>query len=51
MTITLTRDEEKFELEERLGTRILERLYSEASQGGDADSTEPAPSTAAAAAK
>ena len=40
-----------FELEERLGTRILERLYSEASHGGDADPTEPATSTAATAAK
>ncbi|HEX8025739.1 MAG TPA: MerR family transcriptional regulator, partial [Candidatus Limnocylindrales bacterium] len=35
-----------FELEERLGTRILERLYSEA---GD-DAPEPAPEPAEAAA-
>jgi MerR family transcriptional regulator/heat shock protein HspR len=38
-----------FELEERLGTRILERLYSEAAaqEGADAEPT-PAPQAAAA---
>jgi DNA-binding transcriptional MerR regulator len=35
-----------FELEERLGTRILERLYSEATSG---ERTESAPATASAA--
>jgi DNA-binding transcriptional MerR regulator len=35
-----------FELEERLGTRILERLYSEATSG---ERTERAPTTASAA--
>jgi MerR family transcriptional regulator, heat shock protein HspR len=35
-----------FELEERLGTRILERLYSEATS---AERTESAPATASAA--
>ena len=45
-----------FELEERLGTRILERLYSEAATDRDAAITEDAesaanPTPAAAAAK
>lgn len=45
-----------FELEERLGTRILERLYSEAASGRDATISEdaeraPNPTPAAAAAK
>ena len=45
-----------FELEERLGTRILERLYSEAASGRDATISEDAesasnPTPAAAAAK
>jgi MerR family transcriptional regulator/heat shock protein HspR len=45
-----------FELEERLGTRILERLYSEAATAGEATTTEDAERTstrtpAAAAAK
>jgi MerR family transcriptional regulator/heat shock protein HspR len=35
-----------FELEERLGTRILERLYTEASRDADA-ATENAPAAAA----
>ena len=42
-----------FELEERLGTRILERLYSEATTNGDASGApaESQPAAAAAAAK
>lgn len=37
-----------FELEERLGTRILERLYTEGSGGADGESAPaPAPRTAA----
>src|SRR5512141_3287803 len=37
-----------FELEERLGTRILERLYTEGSGGADAESAPaPTPRTAA----
>jgi MerR family transcriptional regulator/heat shock protein HspR len=34
-----------FELEERLGTRILERLYTEGTEGGDAENA-PATRTA-----
>jgi len=35
-----------FELEERLGTRILERLYTEGMSGGDAESpAAPSPAT------
>ena len=42
-----------FELEERLGTRILERLYTEATTDGDASgaTAESQPAAAAAAAK
>ena len=40
-----------FELEERLGTRILERLYSEASSDADAETDNPSTSATAAAAK
>src|SRR5829696_10081254 len=42
-----------FELEERLGTRILERLYSEAATGNrpDGASATPSPAAAASAAK
>lgn len=41
-----------FELEERLGTRILERLYSEgiSATEGDADGAAPEPQAAAASA-
>ena len=40
-----------FELEERLGTRILERLYSEGtSAAADAESAAPEPKAAAATA-
>ena len=40
-----------FELEERLGTRILERLYSEGvSAAADAESAAPEPQAAAASA-
>ena len=39
-----------FELEERLGTRILERLYSEAATGEQPDGASPTPSPAAATA-
>src|SRR5215212_8952789 len=38
-----------FELEERLGTRILERLYSEAANQSDAEGAPSAPRAAAAA--
>jgi MerR family transcriptional regulator/heat shock protein HspR len=37
-----------FELEERLGTRILERLYTEAAAERDAEPTPAAPKTASA---
>lgn len=41
-----------FELEERLGTRILERLYTEATADGDASGAPAAsPAAATAAAK
>jgi hypothetical protein len=40
-----------FELEERLGTRILERLYTEASIEADAERTASAGRAATAAAK
>ncbi len=36
-----------FELEERLGTRILERLYTEAAAQGDAESAPEASSSSA----
>ena len=39
-----------FELEERLGTRILERLYTEATTDGDASGAPAATQTAATAA-
>jgi MerR family transcriptional regulator/heat shock protein HspR len=39
-----------FELEERLGTRILERLYTEAAADGDASGAPAGAQTAAAAA-
>src|SRR5512138_1327668 len=39
-----------FELEERLGTRILERLYTEAETDGDASGAPAAAQTAATAA-
>jgi len=39
-----------FELEERLGTRILERLYTEAATDGDAQGASATTQTAAAAA-
>ena len=35
-----------FELEERLGTRILERLYSEGAAGADAERVAPEPQPA-----
>src|SRR5947208_17184363 len=35
-----------FELEERLGTRILERLYSEATYREDREGTSPSPAAA-----
>jgi len=39
-----------FELEERLGTRILERLYSEGTSAAEADPDEAAPEPQVAAA-
>ena len=40
-----------FELEERLGTRILERLYTEATHEADAERATASPNATAAAAK